>query len=95
MFADEGVRLGTLKIPAVVPTARTQLAPTAHGELQAIDFRQAVEQSGDITRIEGVAASRAINERHGIRADPGTKVSDTVIEPRSPQVITTRRAPSR
>ena len=84
-----------VKTPAVVPTARTQLAPDGAGELQAFELGSAFEEADDVAGVEGVAAARAVDEGDGIGAESGRcSDSETETTPRSPRVITTRRAPS-
>ena len=57
-----------MKTPAVVPTARTQLAPTALASFRHVELGEAVEQAGDVAGVEGVAAAGAVDEGDGIRA---------------------------
>ena len=83
-----------MKTPAVVPTARTQLAADGAGELQAIELGSAFEQADDVAGVEGVAAAGAVDERDGIGAQLDAAArSETETTPCSPRVITTRRAP--
>ena len=71
---DELFGLARVKTPAVVPTARTQLAPTALGELQAVELGAAFEQADDVSGVEGVAAAGAVDERNGIGAELDAKL---------------------
>ena len=60
---------GRVKTPAVVPTARTQLAPTALASFRQSSSARPVEQAGDVAGVEGVAAAGAVDEVDGIGAE--------------------------
>ena len=57
-----------VKTPAVVPTARTQLAPTALASLRHSSSERPSNKPEDIAGVERVAATRAVDERDRIGA---------------------------